>query len=186
MESALRGFFELVKGQSPLEVGAYRQRAESMAARDGLVTATACSAIEQALWDLAGKALDVPTYALFGGRVRDVLPVYANINRATTRRTPEGFAATAHRAFRDGFRALKAAPFDGFPPPGSPPRKIEAAVDGAIAAVVAMREAVGPEVALMVDCHGYFDVDLAERVAKRLESVNLTWYEEPVPPGELV
>jgi len=63
MESALRGFFELVKGQSPLDVGAYRQRAESMAAKGGLVQATACSAIEQALWDLAGKALDVPTYA---------------------------------------------------------------------------------------------------------------------------
>ena len=42
------------------------------------------------MWDLAGKALDVPTYALFGGKVRDTLPVYANINRATNPRTPAG------------------------------------------------------------------------------------------------
>src|SRR5262245_59490978 len=57
MESALRGFFELVKAQSPLEVGAYRQRAEPMVAKGGLVAATACSAIEQALWALAGREL---------------------------------------------------------------------------------------------------------------------------------
>ena len=185
MESALRGFFELVKGQSPLEVGAYRQRAESMAAKGGLVTATACSAIEQALWDLAGKALDVPTHALFGGRVRDTLPVYANINRATTVRTPAGFAETAKAAVRDGFRAVKGAPFDGFPPAGSSPAAIEAALENGIACVAAMREAVGPDVEVMVDCHSFFDVAMAERVARRLEPLNLAWYEEPVAPERI-
>ena len=60
-----------------------------------MIPATAYSAIEQALWDLSGKALDVPTYSLFGGKLRDSLPVYANVNRATRPRTPEGFAATA-------------------------------------------------------------------------------------------
>jgi galactonate dehydratase len=185
MELALRGFFELVKGQSPLEVGAYRQRAEAAVAKGGLVAATACSAIEQALWDLAGKALDVPTYALFGGRVRDTLPVYANINRATTMRTPSGFAATAKAAVRDGFRAVKGAPFDGFPPAGSAAAAIEAAVENGIACVAAMREAVGPDVEVMVDCHSFFDVPLAERVARRLEPQNLAWYEEPVAPERI-
>src|SRR5262249_41460115 len=150
-----------------------------------LVAATAYSAIEQALWDLAGKALNVPTYTFFGGRVRDRIPVYANINRATTRRTPEGFAATAERAARDGFRAIKAAPFDGFPPPGSPSETMATAVEIGIAAVVAMRKAVGRDIALMVDCHSFFDVELAVRVAGRLEPENLTWYEEPVPPEEV-
>lgn len=184
MESELRGFFRLLEGKSPMDIEAYRQQGE-LRARSGLVAATAYSAIEQALWDIAGKALNVPVYTFFGGRVRDRLPVYANINRATTRRTPEGFADTARRAFRDGFRAMKAAPFDGFPPPGSPPQKIEAAIETGIAAVLAMREAVGREVALMVDCHSFFDVELAERVAKRLEPADLTWYEEPVPPEEV-
>lgn len=185
MQSELRGFFELVKGQSPLEVGAYRQRAESIVAKGGLVSATACSAIEQAMWDLAGKALDVPTYSLFGGRLRDMLPVYANINRATTKRTPDGFAATARAAVKEGFRAVKGATFDGFPPPGSPPAAIEAALENGIACVAAMREAVGPDVEVMVDCHSFFDVPMAERVARRLEPVNLGWYEEPVAPERI-
>src|SRR5438046_4332172 len=75
MESELRGFFGLIDGKSPLDIGAYRQRGEPLAVKGGLVSATAFSAIEQALWDLAGKSLDVPTFALFGGRVRETLQV---------------------------------------------------------------------------------------------------------------
>ena len=144
MQSQLATFFNLINGRSPFEIESYRQRGEAMA-RQGLVPATAFSAIEQALWDLAGKALDVPTYVLLGGKVRDSLPVYANINRATDPRTPAGFAAAARRAVADGFRAIKAAPWDGFPPPGSPDAAIALAVDTGIASVAAMREAVGPE-----------------------------------------
>lgn len=185
MEAELQRFFEIVKGRSPLDIGAYRQRGWAMAERGGLVPATAFGAIEQALWDLAGKALDVPTYALFGGRVRDALTVYANINRATTRRTPEGFAATATAAVKDGFRAVKGAPWDGFPPAGSPEAAIEAAVENGIACAVAMRDAVGPDVDVMVDCHSFFDVARAVRVAERLEPLKLAWYEEPVAPTRL-
>jgi len=185
MDAELRRFFEIVKGRSPLEIGAYRQRGWPMAASGGLVPATAFGAIEQALWDLAGKALDVPTCALFGGAVRDSLKVYANINRATTRRTPEGFAATARAAVKDGFRAVKGAPWDGFPPPGSSVAAIDAAVDNGIACAAAMREAVGPDVDVMVDCHSFFDVARAVRVAERLEPLKLAWYEEPVAPTRL-
>ena len=184
MRSQLATFFNLINGRSPFEIESYRQRGEAMA-RQGLVPATAFSAIEQALWDLAGKALDVPTYVLLGGKVRDSLPVYANINRATDPRTPAGFAAAARRAVADGFRAIKAAPWDGFPPPGSPDAAIALAVDTGIASVAAMREAVGPEIAIMVDCHSFFDVERAVRVAERLESYNLTWYEEPVAPDKV-
>jgi galactonate dehydratase len=182
MESELRSFFKLIEGKSPLEIAAYRQQGEPLAHGRGLIPATAYSAIEQALWDLAGKALDVPTYSLFGGKLRDTLPVYANVNRATRPRTPQGFASAAQAAVRDGFRAVKAAPFDGFPRPGSPAAVIEAAVENGIASVAAMREAIGPEVELMIDCHSFFDVPLAERVAHRLEPQKLSWYEEPVAP----
>ena len=182
MESTLRGFFRLVEGKSPLDIGAYRAAGEPLAIKGGLVAATAFSAIEQALWDLAGKALDVPTYALFGGRLRTTLPCYANVNRATAPRTPAGFAAAAKAAVAEGFRAIKAAPWDGFPPAGSSPAAVEAAVESGIASTAAMREAVGPNVDLMVDCHSFFDVALAERVARRLEPQRLTWYEEPVAP----
>lgn len=182
MESELHGFFGLIDGKSPLEIGAYRQQGERIVAKGGLVAATAYSAIEQALWDLAGKSLDVPTCTLFGARVRHTIQVYANVNRATKPRTPAGFATAAKAAVQDGFRAVKAAPFDGFPTPGSPAAAIEAAVDNGIACVAAMRNAIGPQVELMVDCHSFFDVPLAERVARRLEPQKLAWYEEPVPP----
>ena len=182
MERELRRFFELVQGKSPFEVESYRQQAEPLAAAGGLLSATAYSAIEQALWDLAGQALEVPTYDLFGGKVRDTLPVYANINRTTKPRTPEGFAATARRAVADGFRAVKGAPFDGFPKPGSSAEDISKAVDLGIACAAAMREAVGPEVGVMIDCHSFFDVPMAISVAKRLETWKLAWYEEPVAP----
>jgi galactonate dehydratase len=182
MESELRRFFGLIEGNSPLNIGAYRQQAERLVTEGDLVSATAYSAIEQALWDVIGKSLDVPTYTLFGGKVRDSLQVYANVNRATKPRTPAGFAAASLAAVRDGFRAVKAAPFDGFPSPGSPAAAIEAAVESGIASVAAMRDAVGPDVELMVDCHSFFDIALAERVAHRLEPHRLAWYEEPVPP----
>ena len=184
MRAQLGRFFSLIEGRSPFDVEFYRQQGAAMA-RQGLVAATAFSAIEQAMWDLAGQALEVPTYVLFGGKVRDTLPVYANINRATRPRTPEGFANAALRAAEDGFRAVKAAPFDGFPTLDSPPDQIEDAMNTGIASVAAIREAVGGEIDVMIDCHSFFDVALAERVARRLEPENLAWYEEPVPPENI-
>jgi galactonate dehydratase len=185
MESELRAFFQLIEGKSPLEIGAYRQQGERLAAGRGLLAATAYSAVEQALWDLAGQALDVPSYSLLGGKLRDTLPTYANVNRATRPRTPQGFAAAAKAAVQDGFRAVKAAPFDGFPPPGSSASTIAAAVDNGVARVAAVREAIGPDVELMVDCHSFFDVPLAERVARMLDPHKLAWYEEPVAPDRI-
>jgi galactonate dehydratase len=181
MRAQLATFVRMIEGRSPLDVAAFRQQAMPVA-RMGLVAATAFSALEQALWDLTGKALGVPVHRLFGGTVRAALPVYANINRATTVRTPEGFAATARRAVAEGFLAIKAAPWDGFPAPASPAAQIEKAIDDGIAAVIAMREAVGPRVAVMVDCHSFFSVEQAVRIARRLEPQALTWYEEPVAP----
>jgi galactonate dehydratase len=181
MRAELDRFFALVEGRSPFEIEFYRQRGESMA-RQGLAPATAFSAIEQAMWDLAGKALDVPTYVLLGGTVRTTIPVYANINRATSPRTPDGFAAAARRAVADGFRAVKAAPFDGFPPASASAGEIARAIDAGIDAVRAMRAAVGPSVGIMIDCHSFFDVEQSVAVADRLAPYDLTWYEEPVPP----
>ena len=181
MRARLQMFFDIVRGGSPLDVERHRQRGMPLIKGD-LVSATAFSAIEQAMWDLAGKALDAPTYTLFGGKVRDALAVYANINRATNPRTPEGFANAARRAVKEGFQAIKAAPWDGFPATGSPQKAVDTAVEAGIAAVVAMREAVGPAIDIMVDCHSFFDVELAVSVARRLEPQRLRWYEEPVAP----
>jgi galactonate dehydratase len=182
MKAELNAFFELIRGRSPLEISFFRQAGLPRAAAGGLLAATAYSAVEQALWDLAGKFLNQPTYNLLGGRIRDRMPVYANINRATTPRTPEGFAAAARRAVADGFRALKLAPFDGFQRTEFPePAKSQPVADG-IACIAAVRDAIGADVHVMVDAHSLFDVPLAIDVARRLEPYRLTWYEEPVAP----
>ena len=178
----LEGFFDLVRDESPFRIEQYRQRGWALASSGDRTLATAFSALEQAQWDLAGKALGAPVSDLFGGRLRDALEVYANINRATTDRTPDGFAATARAAVDAGFAAIKAAPFDGFPALTDPASDIGAAADLRVACVAAMRAAVGPEIGINIDAHSNFDVPLSIEVARRLEPYRLSWYEEPIPP----
>ena len=186
MRTALAECFEFARAQSPFDIEAYRTRAWQFARKGGRRSATAFSAIEQAQWDLAGKALGVPAYDLLGGKLRDEIEVYANINRATNDvRTPEAFAENARGAVEAGFRAIKAAPFDGFPRLSAPEPEIRKAADLGIACLEAIRRAVGPEVKVLVDCHSRFSPELAIEIARRLEPVNLYWYEEPVPPARL-
>ena len=116
----LNQFYRLVEGESAFNIQQYRQRGWGQASAGQRGLATAFSAIEQALWDLIAKSLEVPFYNLAGGRLRSHLPVYANINRATTEREPRGFADSAERAVAEGFKSIKAAPFDGFPALDSP------------------------------------------------------------------
>jgi galactonate dehydratase len=184
MRTELATFFESLEGRSPLDIDDYRKRGLSRARTGGLVTATAFSSIEQALWDLSGKLRGVPAYELLGGGLRNKLEVYANINRASLPRTPEGFASTARRAAAEGFQAVKLAPFDGFPRTGTA-AEIATAVDVGIESIGAVRSAVGKDVAVLVDCHSFFDVELADDVAHRLEPFDIAWYEEPVAPDRV-
>src|SRR5207253_4147423 len=101
MLAELAAFFELVKGRSPFDIAWYCQAGLARASK-GLLAATAYSAIEQAMWDAAGHLAGQPTYNLLGGKLRDRLPTYANINRVTEPRTPAGVAATATKAAAEG------------------------------------------------------------------------------------
>jgi len=152
---------------------------------DGLATATAVSACEQALWDLAGKAAGLPVYRLLGGPVRDRIPLYANINRAVVSRVPEEFAREAAAAVAAGFRAVKCAPFDGMDRRRVRDRDQRERIAQGISCVAAMREAVGPEVEVYVDCHSHFDVPTAINVAHALHDLGVWWFEEPVPTEDL-
>jgi galactonate dehydratase len=178
-------FFPLVSGESPFAIARYRELGRQLASSGDLSMATAFSAIEQALWDLVGKALGAPVYDLLGGKLRNELPVYANINRKTADRSPQGFASNAARAVEQGFSAIKAAPFDGFPELDAPAEDVERATESGIACIEAMRAAIGPDVELKIDCHSHFDVELAVSVARRLEPQALSWYEEPVAPERI-
>ncbi|NND35000.1 MAG: mandelate racemase/muconate lactonizing enzyme family protein [Saprospiraceae bacterium] len=181
----LKEFYALVKGKSPFDIQHYRQQGWLRAASGDRLLAASFSAIEMALWDINGKTLEVPFHQLIGGKIYESLPVYANINRATSIRTPQGFATNARQAVAEGFKAIKAAPFDGFPALNSPIAEINRARKSGVDAVFAMREAVGNEIAIKIDAHSYFDVALSIEIAKELESANLSWYEEPVAPTQL-
>ncbi len=181
----LNDAFEAARGRSPFDIEAYRAAGRERAAAAAIFEATAFSAIEQALWDLVGKAVGAPVHQLTGGRLRQSLPSYANINRATRERTPAAFAANARTAVEEGFTAIKAAPFDGFPALDAPAAEVAAAADLGVACVEAIRGAVGPDVDILIDCHSFFDVDLAIEIAGRLEPQDLAWYEEPVAPTDV-
>jgi galactonate dehydratase len=185
MRDALEGLSPLVVGRSPFEIEAFRQAAWPRIPRGGLLEATACSAVEAAMWDLAGKSLGVPTSSLLGGRLRERIPVYANVNRSTRERTPEEFGANAAKAAAEGFRAVKAAPFDDFPRLDAPAAERERMADLGIRRVEAIRKAVGASVAVLIDCHSHFDRRLAIDVARRLDPLALYWYEEPVSPRDV-
>lgn len=182
--AALRDLLPALEGVTPFQVELFRNRSWQQAKAGGLLTQTAFSACEQAMWDLAGQALGAPVSDLLGGRLVDAVPVYANINRATTDRTPQGFAANAQQAVEEGFRAIKSAVFDDFPQGESTEMERFAKAELGIRRLQAMRAAVGPDVELMVDCHSRFDLELSVEVARRLEPVKLRWYEEPVDPVE--
>jgi galactonate dehydratase len=184
MRQILSQFYALIDGRSALEIERFRHAGWAMAKQGGLPTATAFCAFEQAMWDLSGHALGVPCHQLWGGKVRDRLPVYANINRATRQRTPEGFAGSARKAVAEGYRSLKAAPFDGYPRQGSA-TEIARHVDNGVACVMAMREAVGDAVKILIDCHSFFSVEASIALAKRLEPARLGWFEEPLPPTQV-
>lgn len=189
LKTELSAFFELVKGESPFTVEQFRQRGLPRARAGGKTAITAFSGIEQALWDLAGKALDVPTHTLFGGKIRDKVKVYANINRATNERDAAGrriiasFQKNAERALKSGFKAVKLAPFDDMKPlKTASPEQIEADLAYAIACTEAVRQTIGPEVDLLIDVHSHLNRALAIETAKRLEKTKLYWFEEAVDP----
>lgn len=177
----LKRLEELAVREGPFGAGPFLEEAKWSVTTRGSICAM--SAIEQALWDMAGKALGVPCYDLFGGALRQMIRHYANINRCTDDRTPAGFAASARRAVAAGFDAIKLAPFDGLPKPGSD--AFAAGVDHGVACVAAVREAVGPHVAVMVDGHSHFDVESGIALTRRLEPFNLYWLEEVTPPEGL-
>ena len=178
----INDFYKLIDGEPAFSIQQYRQQGREVAANGNRSVATAFSAIEQALWDLTSKSLGIPFYDLIGGQLHNELPVYANINRATANRSPEGFADNAERAVADGFMALKAAPFDGFPSLAASPEEVNSAKERGIACVYAIRERVGSDVEIKIDAHSFFNTQMAIEVARELEAANLSWYEEPVSP----
>ncbi len=144
--------------------------------RGGPVLSSALSGIDMALWDIKGKLLGEPIWQLLGGKNRDKVACYANAWFVGAK-TAEEFAAKSKAAVKDGWKALKWDPF------GSCYRDISTKdLDNSLACVAAVREAVGKDIDLLIECHGRFNLESALRIAKGLEEFNVVWIEEPLFP----
>lgn len=139
----------------------------------GPVTMSAISGIDLALCDLKAKSLGVPVYDLFGGKVRDEVPTYAN-GWMTDAVTPDDHHRLAAHAVSQGWNALKFYPFKG--PQVVTPQRIKSAV----ALVAAVRDAVGPDIEVAIDVRGRLDMWSAQHAAKAVEHLNIAWFEEPI------
>ena len=152
--------------------------------RGELDMATAVSALRTGVSIIQSVEDGASLTEALGGVLPNVVPLYANINRGlfATKRSAADFAAAAERAVEEGFRRIKCAPFDEVTQDGDTDAAIRAARNG-IRRVAAVRDAVGPDVTLMVDCHGRFDVESAVVVAEQLAELDIYWFEEPVRPN---
>lgn len=192
---AIAGTYHLVKhlgdriiGKNPLNVHRLfediRKSGFFQGAQAGMYVAV-LSAIETALWDLAGKTLHLPVYQLLGGKFRDKVRVYCDtalyqVNLPTA----ADFAAAAVNAQKMGFNAIK-FDLDQANDPNkydlynwtASPAELQRMYDQLAAA----RQAVGPDIDICADMHGRYDAVSAHAVAKRMEPLNLMWLEEPVP-----
>jgi galactonate dehydratase len=146
----------------------------------GYVAMTGIAAMETALWDLLGQRLGVPIWQLLGGRIRQRVRVYAN-GWYFGVETVEQWAERAGEVAELGYTALK---FDPFGRSGPAIERDELEQSAAI--VEAVRLAVGPQVDLLIEGHGRFDLPSALRVAKRLEPFDCFWFEEPLSPGNVL
>jgi galactonate dehydratase len=140
------------------------------------------SAIDEALWDIKGKALGVPVYELLGGCCWDRLRLYAN-GWYHGCIAPEQYAEAAQRVVADGYTAMKFDPF-AYSAEGEwayPRRALDAQrADLAYQRVRAVREAVGPAVDILVEVHGNLGTTSAIQMGRRLEALVPFFYEEPV------
>ena len=136
----------------------------------GVVHTSAVSGIDMALWDIAGKATGQPVFRLLGGRVRNRVRCYARADLGL-----DSLEAHAAQALEEGFDAFKhghgpaVAPFD-----------MDAQVDVAVREMTRLREALGPDAALMIDCGGVFSPTAAHRLMRELQALDMFFVEEPM------
>ncbi|MDZ7607698.1 MAG: mandelate racemase/muconate lactonizing enzyme family protein [Cyclobacteriaceae bacterium] len=181
-------FGQRLKDKNPLNVHRLfediRRAGFFEGAQSGMYIAV-LSAVESALWDLAGKALGLPVYQLLGGKFRDKIRLYMDTALYQARLPePKHFAESAKEAVNMGFSAVKfdldqandPSKYDQYNWTASP-GELQRMYDQ----IAAAREAVGPKIDICVDMHGRYDAITGEQVAKLMEPLKLMWLEEPIP-----
>ena len=162
----------------------------------GPIVFAGMSAVEQALWDLKGKALGLPVYEMLGGKYRDSVRVYAN-GWSFRASTPDEFARAAEQTVKDGYDAIKLYPLStALDVPLSTSkqgifrhvslRSIDRDFENlAFARVKAVRDAVGSEIDVLVDMSASLTTDVIIRLGRRMEELDLFFFEEPVDPFDV-
>jgi L-alanine-DL-glutamate epimerase-like enolase superfamily enzyme len=171
--SATRELGEVVRGMDVLQAEAAWQRmarAGDWVGPGGLLHYAICP-IDIAIWDAAGKTLGQPVWKLLGG-CRDRMEAYASDGFWYSLPLPD-LAASARLARDQGFRAVKLRVGN------------EAHPAGEVARVRAVQDAVGPEVAVMVDATETWTTDRALRAGRALQEAGIVWLEDPVPHTDL-
>lgn len=163
-------FAPLLLGQDPLQRNALWQRmfhALYNANQAVGIGGSAISAVDIALWDLAGKATGLAVYELLGGRVRDRVAVYATGLYYTEGEFPDRLLAEARGYVEAGFKGMKTK-VGGLP------------LADDVRRVAAIRAAIGPDMQLMVDANQAYNAATAIRIGQRLAEQEIFWFEEPV------
>ena len=135
----------------------------------------ALSAVDLALWDLAGKIAQTPVNRLLGGPVREQIPAYASHLQPVDMNL---FIEEARSYVAQGYRAMKMRM------PGNPSHGA-AGIRANVERVKAVRDAVGPDIDIMVDAYMGWDLAFALRMTTQLEPYGLRWVEEPLLPDEI-
>ena len=175
----------LLIGKDPFDIGPLYETLRRRGRYAGTGKAPiifAITGIENALYDIVGKALNTPIYKLLGGKFRDKIRLYADCHAGETNE-PAAYAEKALEVIEEGYSAVK---FD-----------VDHAGDGkldpynwsvgakemthVIELIRATREAIGYEIDLAIDCHGQFDMPSAITLAQAVEDLRLMWLEEPLP-----
>ncbi|TPO04926.1 galactonate dehydratase [Mesorhizobium sp. B1-1-5] len=139
--------------------------------RGGPILMSAIAGIDQALWDIKGKALGVPVHELLGGKLRDTIKVYSWVGGDR----PAEVAAGAREVVARGFHALKMNGTEELQIVDSHDK-----IDAVVERVAMVREAVGPNIGIAVDFHGRVHRPMARILVKELEPYRLMFIEEPV------
>ena len=175
VSQAVADMAEYLVGRDPRDIEDHWQAIfRSSYSRQMPILLSALSGIEQALWDIMGKWLDVPVWRLLGGACRKRLRVYGSAGGST----PEQCARNAAQRVSDGFDAIKTTPTS------RALRYIDtpATVDEIVAKIGAMRDAVGAEVDIAIDFHRAFSPAMAIVVLQELGPLRPMFVEEPCHP----
>lgn len=178
-EQAAREFFRRVPGEKLSPNGIAVLRGRWSAGVESFVTATAASALEQALHELVALREGVPVWHLYVAEpTQTTVPAYATINRALSARDDSDYVAAVERALVLGFTGVKCAPFERVTGTRS---QLEEAQDG----LEKLRLLRGqfPDLELRVDCHERFDPETFLKLLPSLDELGLTWIEAPCPIG---